>query len=159
MRNVLDKVPDGCRAEVKAHVLTMRDAPTLEAGQQAAAEVLDRYGRLYPSAMASLSDDLEARLNHLRVPVAHRRYVRTTNLIERSFLEERRRTKIIPRFFDERSCLKLVFATLQRASQRWQRIRITELEQKQLDVLRQHLGLEPDPLPTKRSERGTKEAA
>ncbi len=151
MRNVLDKVPDSCRAEVKAHVLTMRDAPTLAAGQQAAAEVLDRYGRLYPSAMASLSDDLEARLNHLRVPVAHRRYVRTTNLIERSFLEERRRTKIIPRFFDERSCLKLVFATLQRASQRWQRIRITELEQKQLLVLRQHLGLDPDPVPTKRS--------
>jgi len=51
-------------------------------------------------------------LDYLRVPVNHRRCVRTTNLIERSFLEERRRTKIIPRFFDERSCLKLVFATL-----------------------------------------------
>jgi putative transposase len=152
MRNVLDKIPDSAKAEVKAHVLAIRDAPTLEAGRQAAAEVLERYGRLYPSAMASLSDDLEARLNHLRVPVTHRRSVRTTNLIERSFLEERRRTKIIPRFFDERSCLKLVFAVLQRASQRWQRIRITELEQKQLLVLRQHLGLDPDPVPTKRSE-------
>ena len=153
MRNVLDKIPDSAKAEVKAHVLTVRDAPTLEAGRQAAAELLERCSRLYPSAMASLSDDLEARLNHLRVPVTHRRYVRTTNLIERSFLEERRRTKIIPRFFDERSCLKLVFATLQRASQRWQRIRITELEQKQLLVLRQHLGLDPDPVPTTRSEQ------
>jgi len=153
MRNVLDKIPDSAKAEVKAHVLTLRDTPTLEAGRQAAAELLERYSRLYPSAMASLSDDLEARLNHLRVPVTHRRYVRTTNLIERSFLEERRRTKIIPRFFDERSCLKLVFATLQRASQRWQRIRITELEQKQLLVLRQYLGLDPDPVPTTRSEQ------
>jgi putative transposase len=157
MRNLLDKVPDSAKAEVKAHVLAIRDAPTLEAGRQAAAEVLERYSRLYPSAMASLSDDLEAKLNHLRVPIAHRRYVRTTNLIERSFLEERRRTKIIPRFFDERSCLKLVFATLQRASQRWQRIRITELEQKQLLVLRQQLGLDPDPVPTKRAAE--KEAA
>jgi len=152
MRNVLDKIPDSAKAEVKVHALAIRDAPTLEAGRQAAADVLERYSRLYPSAMASLSDDLEARLNHLRVPINHRRYVRTTNLIERSFLEERRRTKIIPRFFDERSCLKLVFATLQRASQRWQRIRITELEQKQLLVVRQHLGLDPDPVPTKRSE-------
>jgi putative transposase len=50
--------------------------------------------------MASLSDDLEARLNHLRVPINHRRYVPTTNLIERSFLEERRRAKIILRFFE-----------------------------------------------------------
>lgn len=156
MRNVLDKVPESAKAEVKAHVLMLRDAPTLDAGRQAAAEVLERFGRLYPSALASLSDDLDARLNHLRVPVAHRRSVRTTNLIERSFEEERRRTKIIPRFFDERSCLKLVFATLQRASQRWQRIRITELEQKQLLVLRQQLGLDPDPVvPTKRAQNQT----
>jgi putative transposase len=64
----------------------------------------------------------------LRLPAAHRKYVRTMNLIERSFLEERRRTKIIPRFFDERSCLKLVHATLVRPSQGWQRIRITEVD-------------------------------
>jgi putative transposase len=38
--------------------------------------------------------------------------MRTTNLIERTFAEQRRRTKIIPHFRDERSCLKLVFATL-----------------------------------------------
>lgn len=102
--------------------------------------------------MASLSDDLEARLNHLCVPVGHRRYVRTTNLIERSFLEERRRTKILPHFFDERSCLKLAFATVQRASQRWQRVRITELEQRQLDMLRHNLGLDPDPISTTRKD-------
>jgi len=62
-------------------------------------------------------------------------------LIERSFEEERRRTKIIPRFFDERSCLKLVHATLVRASQRWQQIRITDTERAQLLRLRQHLGI------------------
>ncbi len=39
MRNVLDKVPDRARAEVKAHLLTIRDAPTAETGQQAAAQV------------------------------------------------------------------------------------------------------------------------
>ncbi len=62
-------------------------------------------------------------------------------MIERSFLEERRRTKIIPRFFDKRSCLKLVYATLVRASQRWQRIRITDAERAHLLRLRQALGL------------------
>jgi hypothetical protein len=38
--------------------------------------------------------------------------------IERSFEEERRRTKVIPRFFDERRSLKLADATLVRASQK-----------------------------------------
>jgi len=103
--------------------------------------VLAQFERDYPTAMASLRDDLDASLAHLRLPVAHRKYVRTTNLIERSFLEGRRRTKIIPRFFDERSCLKLVYATLVRASQRWQRIHFTDAERLQLQRLRQELGL------------------
>ena len=141
MRNVLDKVPDAARAEVKAHLVPIRDAPTYEVGRQTAMGVLARFERTYPTAMASLREDLEASLAHLRLPVAHRKYVRTTNLIERSFLEERRRTKIIPRFFDERSCLKLVYATLVRASQRWQRIRVTDAERVHLLRLRQNQGL------------------
>jgi hypothetical protein len=44
------------------------------------------------SAVASFSDDLEASLAHLRLPVEHRLNCRTTNLVERSFVEERRRT-------------------------------------------------------------------
>lgn len=141
MRNVLDKVPDRVRAELKAHLVTVRDAPTYGAGKHAAAAVQLCFRREYPAAMASLADDLEASLAHLRLPVAHHQHVRTTNLIERSFLEERRRTKIIPRFFDERSCLKLVYATLVRASQRWQRVRVTEVEREQLRQLRQQLGI------------------
>jgi putative transposase len=141
MRNVLDKVPAVARAEVKAHVAAIRDAPTYKEGCHTAQAVLARFERAYPTAMASLSGDLEASLAHLRLPVAHRKYVRTTNLIERSFLEERRRTKIIPRFFDERSCLKLVYATLVRASQRWQQIHFTDAERTELHRLRQGLGL------------------
>lgn len=152
MRNVLDKVPDVARPEVKAHLVAIRDAPMYAAGRRTALEVLARFDRLYPTAMASLRDDLEASLAHLRLPAAHRKYVRTTNLIERSFLEERRRTKIIPRFFDERSCLKLVYATLVRASQRWHRIRMTDMDQAQLRDLRQtlHLPLHPDTVLAKR---------
>jgi len=49
---------------------------------------------------------------YLRCPAIHHKHIRTTNLLERSFLEERRRTRTIPRFFSEKSFLKLVFATL-----------------------------------------------
>jgi putative transposase len=34
-------------------------------------------------------DDLEACIAHLRFPVAHRRAIRTTSLLERLFVEER----------------------------------------------------------------------
>ena len=148
MRNVLDKLPESARAEVKAWLQAVRDAPTREAGRQAAGELLARFEREYPAAMRSWAEDLEASLAHLRVPPAHRKFVRTTNLIERSFVEERRRTKVIPRFFDERSCLKLACAALQRAADRWQRVTITALEQRQLELLRQEL--QPDPTPSHR---------
>lgn len=145
MRNVLDKLPDSARNEVKAWLQAVRDAPTPEAGRQAAAETLGHFQQEYPRAMQCLAEDLEASLAHLRVPPAHRKFVRTTNLIERSFVEERRRTKVIPRFFDERSCLKLAYAALQRAADRWQKVTITELEQRQLELLRQELQLDPTP--------------
>jgi len=116
---VLDTVPDAARAEVQAQLVAIRDAPTYEAGRQTALAVLARCERLSPTAMAALRDDLEASLAHLRLPGAHRKSVRTTNVIERSVLEERRRATSIPRFFDERSCRKLVYAPLVRASQRW----------------------------------------
>ncbi len=151
MQNVLSKLPESAKAEVKSWLAAVRDAPTPEAGRQAAAETLARFERDYPAAMRSLADDLEASLAHLRLPAAHRRYVRTTNLIERGFGEERRRTKVIPRFFDERSCLKLAFAALARAALRWQRIRITEPEHRQLNLLRQELQPDPSPIPTTRS--------
>ncbi len=142
-RNLLGKVPDARRAEVKAHLVAIRDAATPETGQAAVKDFLARFGREFPSACTCLNDDLEALLAHLKLPWSHRKFVRTTNLIERSFVEERRRTKTLPRFFTEKSCLKLVHATLIRAALRWQRIKITPLEYEQLRLLYQELGITP----------------
>jgi len=49
-----------------------------------------------------------------------------TNLLERLFGEERRRTKVIPHAFGERAVLKLMYAALIRASQGWRRVVISD---------------------------------
>jgi putative transposase len=49
---------------------------------------------------------------HLRYPLRHRNRGRSTNLLERSLGEVRRRTKVIGRFPGETSCLTLVWAVL-----------------------------------------------
>jgi transposase-like protein len=141
MNNVLDRIPDAHRAEVKAYLTAVRDAPDYESGFQRAKELVEKYEKEYPRAMSSFQDDLEASLAHLYLPAVHRKYVRTTNLIERSFGEQRRRSKVIPRFFDEKSALKLAFATLWRTSLKWRRVRFSEIEQKQVLELRKMLGL------------------
>ena len=101
--------------------------------------------REYPAATACFEDDLGALLAIHRVPVRHRIRVRTTNLAERSFVEERRRTKVIGRFSDEHAAMKLVFATMIRAAERWCRVSISDLERHQLTLLRTELGIDPPP--------------
>jgi hypothetical protein len=72
------------------------------------------------------------------LPPAHRRVIRT-NLLERPFGEAQRRTKVIPHAFGERAVLKLMYAALIRASERWRGIRVTEFEQRQFNAIRNEL--------------------
>ncbi len=139
-RNVTDKLPDSVRAETKIMVRAAYYAPNREVADMIAADTLKTYQSEYQSAMRSFQDDWEACVAYLRCPTIHHKRSRTTNLLERSFLEERRRTKTIPRFFTEKSCLKLVFATLWRASLRWQSVKMSEIERQQLKLLRRELG-------------------
>ena len=87
-------------------------------------------------------DDFEACIAHLRFPVTHRRAIRTTNLLERLFVEERRRLKIIPNAFGERAVLKLMFGALIRAAERWKSIKVTEFERRQLSAVKKELDQE-----------------
>ncbi|MBX6322422.1 MAG: transposase, partial [Rhodospirillaceae bacterium] len=109
------------------------------------------YAKDLPSAVACLQDDFEACIAHLKFPLAHRRAIRTTdemdkrffvrgtNLLERLFGEERRRTKVIPHAFRERALLKLMYAALIRAAERWRAIKTTAFERRQPQAIRHEL--------------------
>jgi putative transposase len=159
MANIRSKLSADDAPEVLAYVRAIRDAATYEAGCAMAAQVIETFSDRFPSAMACLADDLEASLAHLKPPVRHRVNARTTNLLERSFKEERRRTKVIPRLLDEKSAMKLVFATLLRCSDRWHRVSISDLERQQLRLLRRELGVDPPPPKVTRAPRKRKRAA
>jgi putative transposase len=141
MRNILDKVSPAAREEIKRRVQDVFYAPSLEIAKERAAKVLHDYQKEHPAAMRSFNYDLEACLVYLRCPLAHHKSIRTTNLLERAFQESRRRTKVIPHFFTEKACLKLVFSALWKTSQRWRKVTMTELEQQQLKLLRKELEL------------------
>jgi transposase-like protein len=65
--------------------------------------------------------------------------IRTTNLLERLFREERRRVNAAGSLFGERAVLQLMDAALIRAADRWRGIVITDFEQRQLAELRRQL--------------------
>jgi hypothetical protein len=76
---------------------------------------------------------------HPDLRLTHRKATRTTNLRERLFGEERRRSKVIPHAFGERAVMKLMLAALLCASESWRGIRVTEFELRQLQLLRNEL--------------------
>jgi transposase-like protein len=139
MRNLESKVPEDVWPEFKARAVACYQAASPALARLLRDDIVATYGRDLPSAVACLQDDFEACIVHLRFPLAHRRVIRTTNLLERLFGEERRRTKIIPHAFGERAVLKLMYAALIRAAERWRGIKVTEFEGRQLKAIRDEL--------------------
>ncbi|ANN60723.1 hypothetical protein EFV37_31760 [Mesorhizobium loti] len=91
MRNLVAKVPEDSWPEFKARATAAYQAPSRAIARDPAAGVVKDYEAELPSAIACFMDDFEACIAHLRMPITHRRAIRTTNLLERLFVEERRR--------------------------------------------------------------------
>jgi transposase-like protein len=142
MQNLQQKVPPQAWPEFKTLVADMRDAPTVPEAERRRQLIVNRYQRDFPEACRCLLDDAEASLNHLYVPQRHQPPVRTSNLAERAFEEERRRTKVIPHLWDEGSVVKLVFAVLIRVSERWGKKSCSSFEQHQIRGLRRQRQLD-----------------
>lgn len=139
MRNILAKLPKDIIPELKPLIGQVFRGKTYEEGLKKGHSLIARFKKLYPSAMECLEKDLEECLTCLKFPDSQRKFIRTTNLLERTFEESRRRTKVIPRFPTEKSGLKLVFAVLIRASAKWQGLRMTPIVKKELATIRQKI--------------------
>ena len=139
MRNLAIKVSADLWPEFKARVAACHQALSRAIARELASGIRADYAVVAPSALACFDDDFEACVAHLRLPVTHRRGARTTNLFERSFVEERRRLKIVPNGFGEKPVMKLMFGALIRAAERWRGLRFTEFELRQLTALRKEL--------------------
>ena len=113
-RNLYSKLPERERERVKHAYWQALDEAISEADGkrrlEALVDQLDKEG--FTAAARCLADDLDALVVHLRYPLRHRRRWRSTNLLERSLGEVKRRTKVMGRFPGEESCLTLVWAVL-----------------------------------------------
>jgi putative transposase len=145
-RNVLAKVSIHDQPQVKADFWAVFDVGEAEPGDQAvavarqqAAAFTAKWRSRYPSAVACVTDDLASLTVHLRFPAEHWHRIRHSNLIERTFGETRRRTKVIGRLPGETSCLGLVWAVLDRASRGWRGLTMSPKALRRLQDLRRQL--------------------
>jgi transposase-like protein len=74
-----------------------------------------------PKAVACLENDLEELLAFFDCSKAHWKRLRTTNVIERLFVEVRRRIRTMRAFTTRSSCERIPFSVFDRMNQHWTR--------------------------------------
>lgn len=135
LRNVVAKLPDrpGLHQQVKDQFWAALDEATNPAdAEQRLRTLVAELERPYPSAAACLADDLPALCIHLTYFPRLRKRFRSSNLLERSLEEVRRRTKVIGRFPGETSCLSLCWAVLDLFLAGAHGLGLTDLEYRQV---------------------------
>ena len=88
--------------------------------------------------MAVIERDMDSLVAHLRWPSEHRKRIRPTNLLERTFVEVRRRIKVIGRFPGETSALSLIWVVLELASRGWRGVAMSPRTVAEVERLRRH---------------------
>ena len=90
-----------------------------KAALQAFRQWQKRWQKRAPKAVTCLAQDLEELLAFFSCPQKHWRRVRTTNVIERLFVEVRRRIRTMCSFTTRSSCERILYAVFKRMNDYW----------------------------------------
>ena len=119
MRNILDKVRRRDHDAVKADAQAIYLADGYRQAQAAARAFCRRWRAEYPPMVRQLERDLPELLAHFRLPKHLWRKLRTTNIIERCFVEVRRRTRPMVCFVNVKSVDRIIYSIFQRFNLEW----------------------------------------
>lgn len=119
-RNVLDKVKKKDQPAVKKALNRISHASNHRRATQAYWRFASRWRKAYPHAVACLEKDLDQLLSFFAIKNSKLwSRLRTTNLIERSFREVRRRTRPMGVMANTQSLQRIVFAVFHHLNQNW----------------------------------------
>jgi transposase-like protein len=119
MRNILEKVRRRDEPEVKRQAQKIYLARNAAAARRAFERFRFQWRKLYPAMVSQLERDLPELLNFYRMPSQLWRKLRTTNVIERCFVEVRRRTRPMVVFTNVESVDRIIYAIFSRFNEDW----------------------------------------
>jgi transposase-like protein len=119
VRNALSLCGVAQRPLVLSLMRSVTEAPTREAAKTAFGLAVAELEKKAPKTARLLEEHGEEILGVYALPEAHRKRMRTTNMLERQNQELKRRTRVVRIFPNEQSCLRLVSALLMETSQEW----------------------------------------
>ena len=80
---------------------------------------LEKWAGKYPKLCAWVEVNIEETWTFYRLPRAHHKHLKSTNLLERFNQEIKRRTLVVRIFPDQASCLRLVRAVAAETHEEW----------------------------------------
>jgi len=119
VRNALSLCGRQQRPMVLRLMKTVTESPTREAAKAALAAAIVELEKKAPKVARLLEESGEEILGVYALPEAHRKRMRTTNMLERQNQELKRRTRVVRVFPHEQSLLRLIAALLMETNQEW----------------------------------------
>jgi putative transposase len=119
MRNILEKVRKSDYDQVKSDAQAIYLAGSRKEAQAACRCFAARWRKSYPTVVRQLQKDLPELLSFFNFPQHLWRKLRTTNIIERCFVEVRRRTRPMVCFVNVESVDRIIYSIFQRFNLDW----------------------------------------
>ena len=119
MRNILEKVKRRDEKQVKSEAQKIYLAGNLAGAKRAFERFRFHWRRRYPAIVERLERDLPDLLHFFSFPRHLWRKLRTTNVIERCFVEVRRRTRPMVVFSNVASVERIIYAIFSRFNEDW----------------------------------------
>jgi putative transposase len=120
MANLKAKCPKTDWPLIKAKLDRIYYAPNSMEAKAQANIFIQEYRSIYPALVDCLEKDLGACIAYMGHPPNRWKKIRTTNIIERSFKEVKRRVKVMEQFPTEESCIRILFTLLQAQNEIWE---------------------------------------
>lgn len=108
------------KKEVAQDIRAVFQAPDREEAERLLQKAVEKYAASAPKLSEWMEENLPEGFSVFAFPEPHRRFLRTTNGLERLNQEIRRRTRVVRIFPNEASCLRLVTALLMETAEDWQ---------------------------------------
>ena len=118
-RNVMEAVLKADRAGVMQSLRPIFTAEHRRAALEAFRRLKQKWSVRYPSVVATLEEDLGYLLAFYDAPALHREYIRTSNPIERVFVELRRARFACGAFANRKACDRVVASVYLRLNELW----------------------------------------
>jgi len=119
LRNVMVKLPVRYRTDCLGYLRLVYTAESKDHARERYRIWSEKWKPLVPKAVECVEKDIDELLNFLNEPLCLAAKLRTTNAIERSFREVRRRTRPMSCFNNDDSCERIIFAVFNHQNRKW----------------------------------------